>query len=362
MQLYHLSHIDLDGYGCQMVSKEIYTNAFSVDSLAMYFYNANYGKEVGARLEQIYREIKRAKAKNPKHNQAHIIISDLNLTLEECDNLVQSVLELNLNGFNITFELLDHHKSGQECAQKYDWYVLDTKRCATKIVYDTLLHRYGLCDSVQKWLEPMTQMINSVDLWLEGGYAFEFGKVAMRLIVEAKEFNRFMFDDEDRWYKLALLQQSAKFLTQEKGEILLDNAILEMKKCFLKGSLLSDTLDNLVSRYQSELLAQKAESCSVYWKQYRGFLSYSIGNISVLANLFLKNNPQFDFFIDVSARGNVSLRANNVCDVSLLAKSCFNGGGHPNASGGKIDGFKESFIYGDIKECVQNILKGEEIE
>ena len=48
MQLYHLSHIDLDGYGCQMVSKEIYTNAFSVDSLAMYFYNANYGKEVGA--------------------------------------------------------------------------------------------------------------------------------------------------------------------------------------------------------------------------------------------------------------------------------------------------------------------------
>ena len=179
----------------------------------------------------------------------------------------------------------------------------------------------------------------------------------MRLIVEAKELNRFMFDDEDREYKLALLRESAKFLVQNNGHILLDNAVLEMKKCFLKGSLLSDTLDNLASKHQSELLAQKAEFCSVYWGEYRGFLSYSIGNISVLANLFLKNNPQFDFFMDISARGNVSLRANNACDVSLLAKQCFNGGGHPNASGGKIENFKESFVYADIKACVQSILE-----
>ncbi|QOQ98067.1 DHH family phosphoesterase [Helicobacter winghamensis] len=351
MEVYHLSHIDLDGYGCQMVSREFYRQAFKECNL--HFYNANYGKEVAARLEQIYKSIKAQSI----GSKAHILVSDLNLTLEECERLTQVVLELNLSGFSVTFELLDHHKSGQECAQKYAWYVLDTKRCATKIVYDTLLMRYGLSDSTRAWLESMVAMINSIDLWLENGFAFEFGKVAMRLIVEAKELNRFMFDDEDRTYKLALLSESAKFLSQDNGHILLDNAILEMKKCFLKGSLLSDTLDNLASRYQCELLAQKAESCSVYWGGYWGFLSYSIGNISVLANLFLKNNPQFDFFIDVSARGNVSLRANNACDVSLLAKKCFNGGGHPNASGGKIEGFKESFVYADIKECVQNILE-----
>lgn len=357
MQIYHLSHIDLDGYGCQMVSKEIYTYAF--DSVALYFYNANYGKEVSARLEQIYRQIKQNR--NIK-DKAHILISDLNLTLEECKNLVQSILELNLNGFEVTFEVLDHHKSGQECAQTYEWYHLDTQRCATQIVYDTLLARYGLCDFVQRWLTPMVEMINSVDLWQENGFGFEFGKVAMRLIVECKELNRFMFDNEDRNYKLTILKDSARFLTQEKGEILLDNAILEMKKCFLGGSLLSATLDNLASSFQCNLLAQKIERCSIYYGKYRGFLSYSIGNISVLANLFLKNNPQFDFFIDISARGNVSLRANNQCDVSLIAHKFFNGGGHANASGGKIEGFKESFIYEDIKEYVQNILKGEEYE
>ncbi|MCI5968131.1 DHH family phosphoesterase [Helicobacter sp.] len=351
MEVYHLSHIDLDGYGCQMVSNAFYKQAFK--DCKLHFYNANYGREVGARLEQIYKDIKAQSV----GSKAHILVSDLNLTLEECEKLTQAVLELNLNGFSVTFELLDHHKSGQECALKYPWYVLDTKRCATKIVYDTLLERYGLSDSTKAWLEPMVEMVNSIDLWLENGFAFEFGKVAMRLIVEAKEFNRFMFDDEDREYKLALLSASVRFLSQENGHILLDNAILEMKKCFLKGSLFSDTLDNLVSRYQCELLAQKAESCSVYWGEYRGFLSYSIGNISVLANLFLKNNPKFHFFMDLSARGNVSLRANNACDVSLLAKQCFNGGGHPNASGGKIEGFKESFVYADIKASVQNILE-----
>ena len=46
MNLYHLSHIDLDGYGCQLVSSEFYKTRAS----KIFFYNANYGKEVLARL------------------------------------------------------------------------------------------------------------------------------------------------------------------------------------------------------------------------------------------------------------------------------------------------------------------------
>ena len=41
MQIHHLSHIDLDGYGCQLVSYEFFSKNTNV-----YFYNANYGKEV----------------------------------------------------------------------------------------------------------------------------------------------------------------------------------------------------------------------------------------------------------------------------------------------------------------------------
>lgn len=346
MQFHHLSHIDLDGYGCQLVSTE-----FFKDSASLYFYNANYGKEVMARISQIIANIKKSKDKD-----ALILISDLNLTLNECEELSKEVLDLNLAGFSVKYELLDHHKSGQECADKYPWYILDTKRCATKIVYETLASRYALSDEIKAWLEPMVAMINSIDLWLENGYNFEFGKVAMRLVIEAKELNRFMFDDADRDYKLALLRESAKFLAQEKGHILLDNAVLELKKNYLNGSLMSDTLDNLASFYQVDLLEKRAEFCTIYYGKYRGFLSYSIGSISVLANLFLKQNPDFDFFMDVNFRGNVSLRANNKCDVSLLSKKCFNGGGHPNASGGKIDGFKESFLYSEIKASIEEVF------
>ncbi|MCQ2646819.1 3',5'-cyclic-nucleotide phosphodiesterase, partial [Helicobacter pylori] len=37
MQVYHLSHIDLDGYACQLVSKQFFKN--------IQCYNANYGRE-----------------------------------------------------------------------------------------------------------------------------------------------------------------------------------------------------------------------------------------------------------------------------------------------------------------------------
>ncbi|PZT48810.1 phosphoesterase [Helicobacter valdiviensis] len=349
MNFYHLSHIDLDGYGCQLVSREFFKEH------NLFFYNANYGKEVMARLEQIFRAIK-ADIKV----ESYILISDLNLTLSECEELKKAVLELNLAGGKVNYELLDHHKSGAECASKYEWYYLDTKRCATKIVYETFLERFSLEDTTKAWLEPMVEMINSIDLWQEQEKYFEFGKVAMRLIVEAKELNRFMFDDADRAYKIELLQKSAKFLKEARGYIMLDNAILALKKEFLGGDLNSESLDNLASNYQVALLEQQKERCSVYCGKFRGFLSYSIGNISVLANLFLKKNPDFDFFMDVSARGNVSLRANNACDVSAISQKYFNGGGHLNASGGKIEGFKESFVYEDIKEAIKEIFIGEE--
>ena len=68
-----------------------------------------------------------------------LLISDLNLTFEESKNLQHEIDKLNLSGFSIRLKLLDHHGTGQKCANKFDWYYLDTSRSATKIVYDYLL-------------------------------------------------------------------------------------------------------------------------------------------------------------------------------------------------------------------------------
>ena len=81
-----------------------------------------------------------------------------------------------------------------------------------------------------------------------------------------------------------------------------------------------------------------------------------LGNTSILGNTFLVENPDYDFYMDINWRGNFSLRSNNKLDVSKMAEEIGNGGGHPNASGGKIKEYKDSFVYSDIKSFVQNYI------
>lgn len=365
MRVFHLSHTDLDGYGCQFIAKEFFQQ--------IAFYNANYGKEVLTRLNAILDSIthlhfhspsellsakfgKPKKSENPKESFL-VLITDLNLTLSEANTLYSRVNELKISGVNIEILLLDHHISGQECADKYEWYHLDSNRCGSKITLETLLKRYEILDSTRlEWIKNLTEMINSVDIWLEDGYKFDFGKVAMGMISASNELNRFMFDEEHRIYKFALIESIKDYLTLENGEVAFDNALYGIKKRSLGGNPAQETMDTIASNAQVKLLSAKKDICTVYYNDKKGFLSYSMGGISVLANQFLKQNEEYDFYMDVNAKGNVSLRANGKCDVSAMSKELFNGGGHKNASGGKIDGFRESFAYADIKMQIAYIF------
>lgn len=374
MQVYHLSHTDLDGYGCQFIAKEFFKN--------ITFYNANYGREVLVRinaildtithssqnlstlLSQKFGKSKKSPASNASQDKFLVLITDLNLTLSESNYLQQRIEELKINGVDVELLLLDHHISGQECADKYEWYHLDSTRCASKITFDTLILREKMLDSTrEKWIRNASEMINSVDIWLEDGYKFDFGKVAMGAISGSFELNRFMFDEEHRFYKFAILESAREFLEQPNGEVAFDNALYEIKKRALGGNPQTETMDTITSNAQVKLLSQKKDSCTIFYNDKKGFLSYSMGGVSVLANLFLRTNSEYDFYLDVNPRGNVSLRANGNCDVSEMSRELFNGGGHKNASGGKIEGFKESFSYVDIKSQIEYILnKHQEIQ
>ncbi|STP10584.1 3'-to-5' oligoribonuclease B [Helicobacter cinaedi] len=374
MQVYHLSHTDLDGYGCQFIAKEFFSH--------ITFYNANYGREVLVRINAILDTIthssqnlsilltqkfgksKKSPASNASQDKFLVLITDLNLTLSESNYLQQRIEELKINGVDVELLLLDHHISGQECADKYEWYHLDSTRCASKITFDTLITREKMLDSTrEKWIRNASEMINSVDIWLEDGYKFDFGKVAMGAISGSFELNRFMFDEEHRFYKFAILESAREFLERPNGEVAFDNALYEIKKRALGGNPQTETMDTITSNAQVKLLSQKKDSCTIFYNDKKGFLSYSMGGVSVLANLFLRTNSEYDFYLDVNPRGNVSLRANGNCDVSEMSRELFNGGGHKNASGGKIEGFKESFSYVDIKSQIEYILnKHQEIQ
>jgi len=334
-KIYHLSHTDLDGYGCQMVTNHFFKN--------VEFLNSNYGKEINERINQIMQDIASSQIENNL-----IIITDLNLTLEQARNLEGKV---KTNQKEVKLLLLDHHKSGQDCAEEFDWYYLDHTRSATKITYDF----FSSIINKNKELSRLVDVINAVDIWLDDDSEFELGKVCLGLISTAKEINRIMFNKENSIYMFSILKEIQPYFEKQNPHIALDEAVHTIKKNFFKLNK-DDTLSNLVSTCNVNMLTKNKNKMQINYGKFKGILTYNIGNVSIIGNDFLKTNPDFDFFMDITSRKTISLRANGKIDVSKMAARIGNGGGHPNASGGLLNGFKDSFIYDNIRKQVMDII------
>lgn len=345
MKLFHISHTDLDGYGCQLITKEYFKEGF--------FYNANYGLEVKLSIKKVLEQILEY-----KEDEILILISDLNLTFQEAKDLDADINKLTNDGYKIKLQLLDHHISGKKSAETFSWYYLDDKRCATKIVYDYIFEDYeGFDSTVRFWLNPLVNAINAVDIWLEHEIKnFEFGKVLMSMITKVREINNILFADLNREFRFYLLKEAAKYIDEIDGHIKLDNDVHFMKKDFLKLNDKDDTLDNLSATYLVKTLEDVKDDLTVTYKGHKGLLTYCLGSISIPANAFLRANPEYDFFIDINKKGNASFRADGKVDVSLMATKLANGGGHVNASGCKFEDFKEVIDFTEVKTYVQNKL------
>lgn len=335
MKIYHLSHTDLDGYGCQFVVANYFKNCE--------FYNSNYGKEIEEKFDEIIQKIQAN-----QDEKSLILITDLNPVESVCDDMMQKVLKLE----NTKLILLDHHQTGKACMEKYPWYFLDSSRCATKITYDFFSKIFG----ENKELSLMVDIINSVDIWLSDSPYFELGKSFMQLIASSKELNRVMFAEQNHKYMFFLMQEARKYFKLEEPHIALEDATHKIKKDFFKSNK-NDTLCNLISKYIVKILSDNKDKYTVFYKDKKGLLVYDVGNVSVIGNDFLVKNPEFDFFLEINPGKKISLRANNKIDVSLFAKTAFNGGGHANASGGIFASYKDSSVYSKIYDQTKTYLE-----
>ena len=268
MKLFHISHTDLDGYGCQLITKEYFKEGS--------FYNANYGLEVKLTIKKVLEEIILF-----KEEEILFLISDLNLTIQESKDLDKDINKLIEEGYRIKLQLLDHHISGKKSAETYYWYYLDEKRCATKIVYDYMFEEYeGFESKINSWLEPLVNTINAVDIWLDHDVKnFEFGKVIMSMISKVREVNNILFADLNREFRFYLLKEASKFLNEVDGHIKLDNEVHFLKKGFLKLDKKDDTLDNLSATYLVKTLDKVKENLTVTYKEHKGLLTYCLGSI-----------------------------------------------------------------------------------
>jgi len=338
--LYHLSHIDLDGYGCQYLTSKCFNK--------IKCYNANYGPEVTARLEEIVKKIEQDKFVQSEEAERLILITDLNLTTKEANWIEKEAIRIGAK-----LQLLDHHGTGANAAERFAWYTLDTSRCATLITYDWLRKHYHFDPNSE--YEVIVKAINAIDIWLSEDPLFEYGKVMLGMISGAREINRILFPDEDRAFKLTMIEAAKERIDMHEAPIQLDDDLHQIKKTFFRQSI-NDTKDNLVAYYVTDLLTKDKQRLTIYYGDYKGILGYNVGNTSIIGNTFLVNNPDYDFYMDVNFRGNFSLRSNNKLDVSKMAEQIGNGGGHPNASGGKIDGYKDSFVYSDVRKFIQTYI------
>ena len=338
--VYHLSHIDLDGYGCQYLSQQCFD---TIDC-----YNANYGPEVPARLGEIVKKIEQDKFLHGDAIEALILITDLNLTTKEGTWIEKEAVRIGAK-----LQLLDHHATGATAAERFAWYKLDTTRCATLITYDWLQKHYAF--DKENALASIVQAINAIDIWVSDDALFEYGKVMLGMISGAREINRILFPAQDRTFKLSMIEEAKNRVDTEDAPIKLDDDLHQIKKAFFRQET-NNTKDNLVANYVTDLLTTDKQRLTINYKGYKGILGYNVGNASIIGNACMVENDDYDFYMDVNFRGNFSLRSNNKLDVSQMAAHIGNGGGHPNASGGKVDGYKDSFVYADVRKFVQDYI------
>ena len=338
--VYHLSHIDLDGYGCQYLSQQCFD---TIDS-----YNANYGPEVAARLGEIVKKIEQDKFLHGDAVEALILITDLNLTTKEGTWIEKEAVRIGAK-----LQLLDHHATGASAAERFAWYKLDTTRSATLITYDWLQQHYDF-DKTND-LATIVKAINAIDIWLSEDTLVEYGKVMLGMISGAREVNRILFPAQDRAFKLSLIEAAKQRVNDENAPIQLDDDLHQIKKSFFRQAE-NNTKDNLVAFYVTALLPNDPPRLTIHYKGYKGILGYNVGNTSIIGNTCMVENDDYDFYMDVKFRGHFSLRSNNKLDVSAMAAHIGNGGGHPNASGGKIEGYKDSFVYADVRKFVQDYI------
>ena len=338
--IYHLSHIDLDGYGCQYLTTKCF------DKIECY--NANYGPEVSARLEEIVKKIEQDKFIYGDNIEPLILITDLNLTTKEGNWIEKEVMRIGAK-----IQLLDHHATGKSAAERFAWYKLDTTKCATLITYEWLQQHYGF-DKENRYSQ-IVKAINAIDIWLSDDPLFEYGKVMLGMISGAREINRILFPAEDRAFKLSLIEAAMERIDNKNAPIVLDDDLHQIKKAFFKQEQ-NNTKDNLVAFFVTNLLTKDRQRLTIHYKGCKGILGYNVGNTSIIGNTCMVNNPDYDFYMDVNFRGHFSLRSNNKLDVSAMAAHIGNGGGHPNASGGKIEGYKDSFVYADVRKFIQDYI------
>lgn len=309
----HLSHTDLDGYGCQFITNSIFKD--------ITFFNANY-HEIDEILDNIFSVLT---------DKSLLLITDLNLTIEQASKVHKKSKEI---GFDI--QLIDHHITGLTASKTYEWYYLNTDNSATYLTYSIFR---------EKIEEPSTKQIvyfiNIYDMWRkEDIINFQKATLLSDIIFKNK-----IDSNKDIFLKIKMIY----FV----GNMLIDKDTLEVESHIPKvlantlASLTADSTmrdimmnDNICSSYKMSV--HPANDLSPFYSStFKDKLVIFYKDISSstfqYSSDFLLNKETYKDYILVNINeksGNISIRSKNKQANQLAI--VFGGGGHPDAAGANI--------------------------
>jgi len=289
LPIYHLSHIDLDGYFCQYLSTIKYKQ--------VKYYNSNYGKEIYSNLKKIFKSATK---------ETLILITDLNLDYKECEYIQKFVDQ----GYNV--KLYDHHIAGKQFSEKYNWYYLDDTRSASKILSEK-----------ENIHSNLTESVNSYDMWKEDKH-IQLGCYLSEFI--NKDF-LFYFNEE----KIKFFNKHFNYIDHTIEECYTIKELEEVEVS-LTHSRLKDypgtIKQKLAKKYTEEMFKQPIKGKYIFlFDINREYFQY-------ISQFLLKENGNL-IIILISKNGRISIRSKEE-DVNKLSQNYFNGSGHKNASGGTL--------------------------
>ena len=366
--LFHLSHIDLDGYGAQYMTRAAGYRAR--------YYNADY-RDIPYALDQIFDDM--SKVKEP----CMLLITDLNLTLEQSDMVAQRIQNLSKSGAAPTqkksgkvpakasllspemaamlkgalsassedetedapikplLQLLDHHATGEDSAKKHAWYYLDTERCATRLAFEAVAP--WLSEDQRALYASRAEFVDVGDRWLKDDPRFNRAIYLIGLVMEDDQLAPPLVELK-REFRFHMIESF--FQLQEQGATLeeLERGAYDYRKSFLRERIAAERCENpentLKEKYHF-LSAEAVQPEDVPMLRIDGyrtgiFFNWPHDVFRGVAMELMENRGQMDIAIRVGGNGRMSLRANEGVDVGIISGMYFEGGGHPGAAGGVL--------------------------
>lgn len=273
-----VTHIDLDGIGCEIVTRYFHPTLKSSD-----VYHCNYNN-----VEPAVRKLLSSTTDS-------ILMTDISFGKELADYIEA--------GYRDRFQLYDHHKTAQELLTAYSWAFLDTTRSATKIIFDIFSARNPSVP-ITSGLGQLVFLINDYDLWLHtspdssnlnGMFSLLGKEVFKDLIWERIQQNQPLITNLDRCYLQGLENYKVRYFSDR---------IKYAKR-------IGNRMVLIASNYLSEL-SQYIRDISPPPEEWKNIDYIDILNFESSTHALRSYNPDFD--------------------VSEVAKSK-GGGGHPRAAG-----------------------------